>query len=161
MCPKCRTLAQPAKGRSGKHPLFNIWKGIIQRCENPNHDAFRWYGGKGVSLYPEWRSDFDAFAQAVGERPSMAHTLDRIDGSGDYAPGNVRWATAKEQQSNRTGNVHVEWQGETLTISQAAERSAVDRATFAWRIANGWSIEEAMTIPSMMTALRGVSKHTQ
>lgn len=158
MCPACRVASRPSKGGSGGHPLFNIWKAMIQRCENPNHDAYHRYGGRGVSICARWRNDFDAFTADVGERPSPLHTLDREDVDGNYEPSNCRWATPVEQQNNRSDNVIVEWQGRAMTIREASALSRVDHHTFAWRLSHGWTIEEAMTIPSMNEANKGRPK---
>ena len=49
----------------------------------------------------EWLHDFAAFFEYIGKRPSMQHSLDRIDNDGNYEPGNVRWATYQEQNSNQ------------------------------------------------------------
>ena len=63
---------------------------------------------------------FELFCADVGERPSPLHTLDRIDNSGNYEPGNVRWATRKEQASNKSNNVIVDWWGEPVVLGLAA-----------------------------------------
>src|SRR6185436_8132120 len=58
--------------------------------------------GRGVRVCAEWRNNFDAFLAYVGKRPSKRHSLDRYPNKdGDYAPGNVRWATQHEQARNR------------------------------------------------------------
>lgn len=86
------------------HPLHPTWRGMKERCENPNHAAYDNYGGRGIKVCPEWH-DFAVFAayveQHLGPRPD-GMTIDRWpDGDGDYRPGNVRWATRAEQQRNR------------------------------------------------------------
>ena len=82
-------------------PEYGIWCSMVKRCENPNHPRYADYGGRGIGIHPEWRADFAAFLRDVGRRPSPELSLDRIDNDGNYEPGNVRWATAKEQAANR------------------------------------------------------------
>lgn len=78
---------------------------MIQRCYNSKHVAYAQYGGRGVGVCDSWREDFWAFADYLaghlGDRP-RGKTLDRIDSAGSYEPGNVRWATPREQMQNRT-----------------------------------------------------------
>lgn len=81
--------------------LYAVWRGMTQRCHNPNNKAFRHYGARGISVCPEWRKSFEKFRDYMGERPSPKHSIDRIDNDGNYEPGNVRWATQKQQVQNR------------------------------------------------------------
>ena len=71
-----------------------------QRCLNPRRPNYKYYGGLGVKVHQPWIDSFEQFLADVGPRPK-GKTLDRKDATGDYVPGNVRWATAKEQIANR------------------------------------------------------------
>jgi hypothetical protein len=87
------------------HPLYSTWAGMMTRCFNPNAvAAYRNYGARGITVCPAWR-DFAVFAREIeaeiGPKPHPGLTLDRIDNDGNYEPGNVRWATRKEQQANK------------------------------------------------------------
>lgn len=84
-----------------KNPLYIIWYSMKQRCTNPNHRAYANYGGRGISVYPEWLRSYEAFESYMGPKPGPEYSLDRINNERGYEPGNVRWATAKEQAANR------------------------------------------------------------
>jgi hypothetical protein len=89
-----------------EHPLFGTWNGMVTRCTNPKHVAYKRYGGRGITVYPDWlgRGGFlryeDWVLANLGPRPE-GMTLDRIDNDRGYAPGNLRWATAEQQAGNR------------------------------------------------------------
>ncbi|MGW3594974.1 hypothetical protein [Streptomyces sp. NPDC005167] len=81
-------------------PEWWAWQGMRQRCTNPKSTEWHNYGGRGIRVCAEWMSSFEAFFAEVGPRPSGGHSLDRINNNGNYEPGNVRWATASQQQRN-------------------------------------------------------------
>ncbi len=85
--------------------LYKVWENIKQRTSNPNHPRFRDWCGRGVTTFAPWSDSFMRFAlyvlNTLGERPSANYSLDRINNSLGYVPGNMRWSTAKEQAANR------------------------------------------------------------
>jgi hypothetical protein len=87
------------KGRK-RQPLWVTWQGMLQRCYDPNNIAYERYGGRGIRVCKRWRHSFENFLADVGERPP-GHSIDRINNSGNYKPGNVKWSTPKEQANNR------------------------------------------------------------
>ena len=129
-----------------RHPAeYRCWRNIRQRLSNPRCPEFWRYGGRGIRMCPQWWSSFDAFLGDVGPRPAKGLSLDRIDNGGDYAPGNVRWATPREQQQNTRRNRLVEFGGERLSVSELARRHGLHRHTVRGRLERGLSPEQAVT----------------
>lgn len=96
----CKGFCRVHYNSEVRQPEYNSWASMIQRCTNPSTPNFKWYGAKGVAIDPRWRV-FKNFLKDMGPRPSMEHTLDRIDPSGNYEPGNCRWATWDIQSKNK------------------------------------------------------------
>lgn len=126
---------------------YRCWNQIRQRCVNPNHPAYKDYGGRGIKVCERWLV-FENFINDVGLAPSKDHSLDRYpDNNGHYEPGNVRWATRIEQSNNRRGNTVLEFNGEKKTISEWARNIGVDRGLIIDRMSRGWGVEKILTTP--------------
>lgn len=129
-------------------PEYISWAGAKKRCENPRTANYDRYGGRGISICPEWSRDFAAFLRDMGPRPSGT-SLDRIDNDGPYAPGNCRWASPHEQARNKRSNHLITAGGETLCVRAWSERlGRAGTSLVSDRLASGWSPERAVLTPT-------------
>lgn len=120
-----------------------------RRCRNPRATGFCHYGGRGIRVCARW-DNFATFLADMGPRPSLAHTLDRIDGDGDYTPDNCRWATKDVQLANRRPgrNQYIfTWRGKTMNMMQWAKHLGIAPGVFTSRVYCGWSVERTITTP--------------
>lgn len=118
-----------------------------KRCLDSNNQSYPNYGGRGVTVCDRWKDSFEAFLEDMGDRPSEAHTIDRIDNNKGYYKENCRWVDRKTQGRNKRNNCLIEFQGETRCLSEWAELVGLSVATLKTRLKLGWSIERALTIP--------------
>lgn len=147
----CGCLAN--EGYAGVHnmsktPEFNTWMHMIIRCSNPLDAAWKNYGGRGITVCDAWKSDFTAFYNYVGPRPTPKHTIERINNNGNYEPGNVKWATRLEQNSNTRRVRLLTANGETMTLSAWARELQICVDTLRGRLER-WPTEKALTTPKL------------
>lgn len=143
--------------RNRKHGLYGTksyktWQDMKARCYNLNDPGYKDWGGRGITVHKAWKDNFQAFYEDVSKLPHFGeegYTLDRINNdTGNYEPGNVRWATDKEQSNNRRSNHLIEYKGKTQTMKQWAEELEINYQTLARRINTyHWSIEKALSTP--------------
>lgn len=117
--------------------LFRIWTGLRQRCHNQRSKVYKDYGGRGITVCPEWETfiPFRDWALANGYREDLS--LDRLDNNGPYSPGNCRWATVAEQNLNKRNNTLVEYEGQLVPIAEAARLSGINHQTISDRHRRG------------------------
>lgn len=101
-------------------------------------------------MYSEWLSDASEFMDYVeahlGPKPGPEYSLDRVDNSLGYIPGNIRWATQKTQANNTSRNVVVAFGGKSQTLSEWAAETGIDYFTLHSRIKRlGWDVGRALT----------------
>jgi hypothetical protein len=127
--------------------IYNAWAAMIQRCENPKSRFFADYGGRGISVCPEWRGDFRIFYRDMGDRPAKGYSLGRIDNDGNYEPGNCRWETSKQQMRNRRTTKWLEFNGERRPLGEWAELYGLPAKIVKDRVIAGWRMDEVLLIP--------------
>lgn len=96
---KTRLVHGHARHGQPRSATYNSWIAMRVRCTDPTADSYADYGGRGITVCERWLNSFEAFLEDMGERPPGT-SIDRLDGSRGYEPGNCRWATAVEQNRN-------------------------------------------------------------
>lgn len=122
-----------------------VWIGMMGRCYVKTNSRYSRYGGKGITVCKEWH-DFTNFLRDMGERPD-GMSIDRIDNSKGYQPGNCRWATLVGQANNKTNNRMVEVNGESKTLAMWCAEKNMPYFSVVRRIKRGWSVERALNEP--------------
>ena len=115
-----------------KHPNYNTWFSMIDRCYNPNSQAYRNYGKRGITVCDSWM-DINNFIQDMGTRPDNL-TLERIDNDGPYGKKNCKWATRREQNNNKRNTIIVHLRGKEISISDLSKICKVNKYTLYHRI---------------------------
>lgn len=125
---------------------YKAWAGMLSRCRDPNNTAYHNYGGRGIEVCVRWES-FERFLEDMGRKPSPLYSLDRIDVDGDYEPDNCRWASKKEQDTNRRQTRRMEMDGEIMCLKDWARKFKIHPDTLAHRLSLGWTLKRALTVP--------------
>lgn len=136
-------------------PEYRVLDAMIQRCHNPKTKYYANYGGRGIKVCDAWRGrgGFAKFYQYVGPKPTPKHTIERIDNDGNYAPGNVRWATRLEQMRNWRRNKMVTLNGRTQHVAAWARELGVNEQVLRYRLKAGWSLEHLCDPPRRKKAM--------
>jgi hypothetical protein len=134
-----------------RSPEKYIWKAMKSRCLDPRNKGYYRYGGRGITVHKDFLGDFglERFIAEIGKRPTPHHTVDRIDNSRGYEPGNIRWATRVQQARNTSRNCVLTMNGRSQTLTEWAAETGIRRETISMRIKKmGWDIERALTTPA-------------
>lgn len=139
--------------------LYRVFRGMIERCCNPNHPSYVNYGGRGITVCSEWRNDYQAFRKWAVEngydetKSRKEQSIDRIDNNKGYEPNNCRWATAKVQRNNqrphkeRKKRAMITFNGQERPKRDVCKEFGISVETFNYRVKNGMSIHDALTQP--------------
>lgn len=148
----CLFIHKRAAGLRTRHgqsrtPEWNAWMNIKARCYDHANKSYHNYGGRGITVCPQWLESFEVFRTDVGPRPSAKLTLERIDNNRGYEPGNCRWATRREQNANTRRNRMLTVHGETKPLPTWAHQYGLKPQTLWARLKSGWSDEKAVLTP--------------
>lgn len=126
--------------------IKSIYSDIKRRCYDESRKAFHRYGGRGIKMCDEWLKNPASFEKwSLENEYSDDLSIDRIDNDGDYEPSNCRWVDVYVQANNRSDNNVIEYQGDSLTVSQWARKIGVDKSTIYNRINNGETLDAVLS----------------
>lgn len=121
-----------------RDPLYTVWGGMVQRCTNKNAANYERYGGRGITICPEWRDNFKSFYDwSIQHGYETGLTLDRKNNDLGYDPDNCRWITRKQQQNNTRANHFVTHNGKTHSIAEWSRILGVNHETLRYRVNHG------------------------
>lgn len=123
---------------------YYAWASMKERCTNHNHKAFKHYGGRGISFCERW-SDFSLFFEDMGVAPDVMQ-LERKNNNEGYCKENCVWASVRDQRRNTRQTVKITFNGETLCMSDWAERLGIAKHNLQRRM-QSMSFEEAISLP--------------
>jgi len=115
--------------------LYGVWVSMLNRCRNPNVEAYPRYGGRGIKVCKRWLK-FENFKKDMGN-PGEGLTLERVNTNGNYEKSNCIWTTYKEQNSNRRNNVYVFVGEDRITVSECSRRLGIPHQTLGYRVSHG------------------------
>lgn len=131
---------------------YNSWRAMRYRCNNPKHDSYRLYGGRGIRICGRWNK-FNTFLQDMGTKPTSKHKLERKDVNGNYEPDNCVWATQKEQCRNKRNSLTIGGK----SLKQWAEELGISYSTLYYRMKlskDGWTPRTILNIHRAKTGIR-------
>lgn len=127
-----------------RSPEWNAWQGLKNRCYSPTYKGYKNYGGRGIKVCERWMDCFDNFLADMGKRPSINHSIERLDVNGDYSPSNCTWATIDVQSRNRRNNVLITKDGETRCATDWATLLGIHMSTLKKRIAKQGAVADVL-----------------
>jgi len=139
--------------------LYRAWFNMIYRCTQPSSDSYNNYGGRGITVCPEWLNSFDTFVADMGERPK-GHTLDRINVNGNYEPSNCKWSTRAEQARNTRKARVVTIEGKQYHVADLQDQSGINMRTIEFRAKNGLPLNLVLSKEHMYNNTESQKKAT-
>jgi len=125
---------------------YAAWCSMKSRCYDKTRAPYYRYGARGIVVCDEWLNDFQAFLAHVGRAPDEKVSIDRIDNSRGYEPGNVRWATALQQMNNRENSIRITIDGVTKGAGEWAKEAGIHRDTIVRRFRNGMTGRDLLAV---------------
>lgn len=149
----CGCIKKHSKAKHGySHTkIHQKWLSMKYRCYCERDISYKNYGGRGIKVCDEWlgkdgAKNFIEWALANGWDASESKnlTIDRIDVNGDYCPENCRLVGNEVQQNNKTTNIFVTYNGETMTLKQLCDKYRKKYGTVYGRYKRGLPIEKCL-----------------
>lgn len=126
------------------HDLYPVWIGMKRRCANSSLKGYHNYGGRGITVCEEWKSDFLLFLNwSTSNGYKKGLQIDRIDNDGNYSPKNCRWVTCHVNSRNKRSNRKINGQCiSDLSLAISESNNLINE-----RLKAGWSLEKSLNKP--------------
>lgn len=130
-----------------KTRLYGIWRGMKNRCYNPNVRAYKNYGGRGIRVCEAWQK-YETFREWALSSGYEGHlTIERKDCDGMYEPNNCTWIDLPDQGKNTRKSRYIEYRGKNMTLAEWSRKLGGGPNLVTTRLQRGWSEEDAVSIP--------------
>ena len=130
--------------------IYRIWCGMKRRCYNKHNEHFDRYGGRGIIVCDEWKTDFMNFYDwAMSNGYDDKLSIDRINNEGNYEPSNCRWANQKQQIVNSTATIKCSLGGNIVSLSDIADILGVSFKRIrriVYMLNNGYDMSELLSL---------------
>ena len=142
-----RVKCSSATHRLSHTKLYHTWASMKDRCLNKNNPHYDRYGGRGITINNEWYDYENFYNWAISNGYEEGLSIDRIDNNGNYEPSNCKWTTQSVQNRNTSRNRMYTINGESLCITDIANKYNINRNTLNYRLNKGVPIEDAIKPP--------------
>ena len=142
-----RSAARRSHGMS-QHPAYWVWRSMVDRCTLPTHQAWKNYGGRGITICSQWLHSFATFWTDMGPTYQSGLQIERSNNHGNYEPGNCYWATRRAQMRNTRRSRMIDTPKGRMLVIEASEMSGIGVTTLLYRLDHGWATSELFLPPS-------------
>lgn len=153
----CGCAQYDSKRKHGMYgtKLYHIWSGMKQRCQTENNSRYKDYGGRGITVCPEWNKfeGFAKWAEKSGYEDGLS--IERKDVNGNYCPYNCEWIPFVEQARNRRPSLRLkDKEGNVRLMVDISEEIGIDPNIVRARHSAGWDLEKALYTPLITQTVR-------
>ena len=146
----------PRKHGDCNSKLYGVWENMKGRCNNPNCKAYKNYGGRGITVSPEWQEYATFKKWALNNGYAEGLTIERVDVNKGYSPENCKWATRKEQLRNTRRNIYITYNNETMCAKDWSNKFGIPQNVLIARYKRGLPLEMVFS----KTGFKGKSFNT-
>ena len=145
--PNCGCMTRALIGRKNqthgmsKHPVYAVYRSMIDRCKLPTHQSWENYGGRGITVCLHWQESFENFWKDMGPTYQRGLDLDREDNEQGYSAANCRWTTRRVNTMNKR-NTEMR-----VDIPELSRATGIGKTTLYNRLRAGWLVEFLTTPP--------------
>ena len=130
-----------------KHPLYGVYRSMVDRCRLPTHQAWQNYGGRGITVCERWSQGFEFFWEDMGITYQPGLDLDRIDNNAGYNKDNCRWVDRTTNCRNKRNSVYIETPKGERPLPQVVKEYGIGATTLLYRLNNGCPKERLLDPP--------------